>query len=68
METWNRLTAARGKSGVEWWKEGERTSQRTCMNDPWTWTMVWELTVGAGDGLGGGGQRGTIWDNCNRIN
>ena len=52
----------------ERWKERERSSQRTCMNDPWTWTMVWELTVGAGDGLGGGGQRGKIWDNCNRIN
>ena len=49
-------------------KEGERTSQRICMNDPWTWTMVWGLTVGAGDGLGGGGQRWINWDNCNRIN
>ena len=29
----------------EWWKEGGRTSQRACMNDPWTWTTVWELTV-----------------------
>ena len=29
------------------------------MNDSWTWTTVWGLTVGAwGEGLGGGGQRG----------
>ena len=25
-----------------------RTRQRTCMNDPWTWTTVWGLTVEAG--------------------
>ena len=31
------------------------------MSDPWTWT------VGAGGGLGRGGQRGKNWDNCNRI-
>ena len=30
------------------------------MNDPQTWTRVWELTVGTGGGLGGGGQRGKI--------
>ena len=36
----------RDKGGELWWKEGEVTSQRTCMNDPWTWTMVWGLTVG----------------------
>ena len=44
-----------------------RDWQRTCMNDPWTWTTVWGLTVGVGAGLGGGGQRGKNWDNCNRI-
>ena len=37
------------------------------MNEAWTWTTVWELTVGAGKGMGGGGQRGKNWDNCNRI-
>ena len=37
------------------------------MNDPWTWTRVWKLTVGARDGVRGGGQRGENWDNCNRI-
>ena len=36
----------------------EGTSQRKCVNDPWTWTMVWGQTVRAGVGLGGGGQRG----------
>ena len=61
METENRLTAARGNGGVEeWWKEGEGTSQRTCMNDPQTWTTVWGLTVGAAGGLGGGGLWGKI--------
>ena len=29
-------------------KKGEGISQRTCMNDPQTGTMVWGLTVGAG--------------------
>ena len=35
------------------------------MNDPWTWTTVWELMVGTGGGMSGGGQRGKNWDNCN---
>ena len=30
------------------------------MNDPWTWTTVWELTVGMECELGGGGKRGEI--------
>ena len=32
------------------------------MNDPWTWTIVWGLTVGAGVGWveeGNGGKIGT---------
>ena len=45
----------------------ERTSPRTYMNDPWTWTTVWGLTVGAGGGIRGGGQRWKNWDNHNRI-
>ena len=28
---------------------------------------MWELTVGMGGGMGGGGQRRKNWDNCNRI-
>ena len=50
----------RGGGGGRWWKEGEGISQRTCMNDPSTWTMVWGWTVGAGGGRGRGGQRGKI--------
>ena len=61
MKTWNRLTAARGDGGGgEWWKEGEETSQRTCMNDPWTWTTGWGLTVGAGLGWVEECKRGKI--------
>ena len=30
------------------------------MNDPWTWTKVWELTVGMEDGLSGGRQGGKM--------
>ena len=41
--------------------------KRTCMNDPWTWTMAWELIVGVWGGMGGGWQRGKNWDDCNRI-
>ena len=53
METWNRLTAPRGEGGGRrGCKEGGGTSQRTCLNDPWTWTTVWRLTVGAGVGAG----------------
>ena len=37
------------------------------MNDPQTWTMVWGWPVGAGGGLGGGGQKGRKWDSYNRI-
>ena len=36
------------------------------MNDPQTWTTLWELTAGAGGGMGGEGQRGKIGDNGNR--
>ena len=33
-------------------KEGEGTSQRTHMNDPWTWTIMWGLTAGGWTGQG----------------
>ena len=69
METWNRLTAARGKGAEgKWWREGEGISQRTCMKGPWTRTTVWGWAVGVGGGLGGGRQRAKNRDNCNRIN
>ena len=45
----------------------ERRDQRTCMNDPQTWTTGWEVTAGVGDGVGEGGQREKYWDNCNKI-
>ena len=59
METGKKLIAARGK-GVkgDWWKEGEQISQRTCMNDPWTWTTERRLTMGERGGLDGRGQKG----------
>ena len=54
----NRLTAVGGEEGEgEWWKEGEGISQRTGMNDSWTWTMERGLTVVKRGGLGGGGQK-----------
>ena len=31
-------------------KRGEGTRQRTCTNDPWTWTTVRGLPVGVGLG------------------
>ena len=30
------------------------------MNDPWTWTTVWELTMGVGDKMGREGKGGKI--------
>ena len=41
-------------------KEGEGISQRTYMKGPWTWTMVWGLTMEVGGGLGGGGTGGKM--------
>lgn len=38
-------------------KEGEKTSQRTYVQEPWTWTRVWELPEGVG-GLSETRQRG----------
>ena len=29
----------RGEGGGQWWK-GEGTSEKTCMNDPWTRTTA----------------------------
>ena len=41
------------------------------MNDPWTWTVLWELTMGMWVGWaeeGKGGQRGKDWDSSNKTN
>ena len=44
--------------GRDWMKDGEGSSQRTFMHDPWTWTKVWGLTEGGvGVRLCGGGPR-----------
>ena len=56
-----------GAGGWLWWKEGEGSRQRICMNDSWTWTMVWSLTVGAGGGVGQKRAKGENCDNCNII-
>ena len=60
IETW------KGR-GRDWLKEGEGTSQRTCVHGPWTWTTVWGLPVGVGARLGGGVKEENC-DNCNSIN
>ena len=53
-----RLTTITGEmGGGEWLKKDEGISQRTYMNDPWTKTTVWELTMVVGE-LGGGGAKG----------
>ena len=51
-----------GREGGQSWKEGDgqRTRQRTHMNDPWAWTIVWELTVGVRHGIGRRGKMGKI--------
>ena len=62
------LTVTREEEeGGQRWKQGEGTSQRTCMSGTWTWTAVWESTVGVGSGTDRGGQRGGNWDNSTRI-
>ena len=60
METWYRLKVTGGEGEGIMVERGEGTRQRTCMNDPWTWTTVWGLTVGVGGGMGRGEQRGKI--------
>ena len=46
METGNRLTAAREQTGRGKGGKKGKGVVRTCMSDPWTWTMVWGLMVG----------------------
>ena len=48
METRNRLRASRGEEGGVMVDRGQGTSQRTCMNDQWTWTTGGGVTVGVG--------------------
>ena len=56
MDLWNRLTAVRQEAGGgDYLKGGEGISQRTYMKDPWTWTMLWGLTMEVGGELGGQG-------------
>ena len=38
-------------------KEGEGSSQGTCMKDPWQWATGWGLTGGVG--VGGAGESNT---------
>ena len=38
-----------GGGGGEGGKEGEGSSQGTCINDPWKWTTGWGFT---GEGMG----------------
>ena len=65
MEQTDRCKRGGGRWGlVERW---EGISQRTYMNNPWTWTMVRGLTVGVGGGWVEGGK-GKNWDNWNSIN
>ena len=59
METGNRLAVA-GDGAWKWWKEGEGSSKKTCMNDPQTRTMVSRLTVGVGAGWVEEGKGGKI--------
>ena len=48
METEQTDSCQRKGSLGGWWKKGEESSQRTRMNDPWTWTTAWGWTVGDG--------------------
>ena len=63
METRNKQTDTRGKGGGT---EGKNEWEELSVNDPWTWTTGWDLTVGVGDGQGRGKQQGENLDNCNR--
>ena len=55
-----------GGRGVRVERRGRGTNQGTGMNDPWTWTTGWGLTVGVQGGLGREEERGKYWGSCNR--
>ena len=48
-----------GNRRWDWLQENKEISQKTWMNDPWSWTVVWGLSEGVGD-PGGGGKGGKI--------
>ena len=50
----------RGEGRWDRLKVHEGTRQRTCVNDPWTWTMVWGLTVEVGRWPGWRGTWGKL--------
>ena len=67
MDTWNRLTAVRGKGAWgDWLKEGEGISQKNmCMthgHGQWCGDCLREY-----GGAGWTGAKGENWDNCNSI-
>ena len=65
MEIRSRLAVTRGEGKRDkQGKDGERSSQRTCIKDPWTWTTGWGLTGGVAGG-DRGEQQGKNWENCN---
>ena len=68
MEIWNRLIAIVGEEGRGIVKGREGVSQRTCMNDSWTWTTEKGLTMGEKGGLGGVGEKEKKLGHCNRMN
>ena len=54
METRNSLTLISGEGeGRKVGKAVEGSSRETGINDPWTWTTGWGLTVGAVEGKWG---------------
>ena len=68
IETWNRLTAVRGEGeGGTGWKMKGLAKEHICMTHGHGQPCGDCLREWEG-GLGGGGQRGGNWDNCNGIN
>ena len=61
LEQTDRDQRGQGNNGG---KEGEGLV-KACVNDPSTWTTVWESAVGAGGRVVG--SKGINWDNCHRI-
>ena len=70
MNTWNRLTAVRGKGGGtgELDKGGGGISQRADMHDPQAQTTVWPRPEGSEVGSGWKWAKGGKRDICNSDN